>query len=148
MARGSLASSSGKPMLPLSPGSLLPRSELSPGLGRHVQETQSSSEQLSPPWRTGQFYRGHDIRSGLRRVKSIWKGGREWKAGAENSVYPVVVELFRAHGGGTGRWLQSGWDGDWSQGQGQLEGLCLNASLGLYPASHWESQVSQDRASS
>lgn len=63
-------------------------------------------------------------------------------------MYPAVVELFRAHGGGTGRWPRSGWDGDWSQGQGQLEGLGLNASLGLYPASHWKSQVSQDRASS
>lgn len=32
-------------------------------------------------------------------------------------------------------------------GQGQLEGLCLNARLGLYPVSHRQPQVTQGRTS-
>ena len=66
---------------------------------------------------------------------------------AGNSVYPAVVALHGACARGSGRWPRSARDGDYNQGQGQLEGFCLNARLGLYPESHRELQVSQGRAS-
>lgn len=33
-------------------------------------------------------------------MKSVLKGGGEWKVGAGNSMYPAVVGLFRARCGG------------------------------------------------
>lgn len=66
---------------------------------------------------------------------------------AGNSVYPAVAGLHGACERGSGRWPRSTGDGDCNQGQGQLEGFCLNARLGPYPESHRGPQVSQGRAS-
>lgn len=57
------------------------------------------------------------------------------------------VRLYRAFAWVAGRGGRGALGIETETGQGQLEGLCLNARLGLSPGVHSEPQVSQDTSS-
>lgn len=58
-----------------------------------------------------------------------------------------VVRLYRTFAWVAGRGGRGALGAETETGQGQLEGLCLNARLGLYLGVHREPQVSQDTSS-